>query len=232
MNLFKTLAGILCTNADVTIVIRKMADGRLVTSTRFSNNDVNDDAKDLIAPFNVSGSPEDLDNQFTDLIKEPLEQSSGLQTSMKNFEASKKIAQAKSAAASEAKRKEDSEKKAAKDKANKLLSEAKKLMDSRKWKEAKAKLTEALKLAESLKPAEATLTASIQSALDKCKKYDAPDIFSFGNAIEEEEEEPSATDGNPDNDPDGNPGDGEAGEEEPIDVFRDGEGDEEADEAA
>ena len=228
MNLFKTLAGILCTNADVTIVVRKMADGRLVTSTRFSDNDVNDGAKDLIAPFNVSGSPEDLDSQFTDLIKEPLEQSSGIQTSMKNFEASKKVAQAKSAAASEAKRKEDSEKKAAKDKANKLLSEAKKLMDSRKWKEAKAKLTEALKLAESLKPAEAFLTASIQSALDKCKKYDAPDIFSFGNAIEEEEEEPSATDENPD----GDPGDGEAGEEEPIDVFRDEEGDEEADEAA
>lgn len=204
MDLFKTFAGVLGENADVTIVVRRSTDGRLIVSTNFRNNDVKDAARDVIAPFVVSGTPEELDEGYLGAIAAPLEQSSGLQTSMANFEASKKAAEAKSQAASEAKRKDDAAKKAAKDKFTRVFDEAKKLMDARKWKEARTKLAEASTLADDAQK------ASVAAALSKCEKNDVPDIFNFGA----DPEEPSvgtvddACDESPDCDIENDPEDG------------------------
>ena len=113
MNIFKTIAGILGENDDVTIVVTKSAGGRLAVSTNFRNREVTDKARDLIAPFLVSGTPDELDAEYCGIIAEPLEQSSGIQTSMANFEASKKLAQAKSQQASATKGKAENERLAA-----------------------------------------------------------------------------------------------------------------------
>ena len=188
MNLFKTLAGVLKENADITIVVRKGADDKLTASVSFRNNNVNDPARDVIAPFVVSGTPEEMDAEFAGLIAQPLEQSAGIQTSMENFEASKKAAQAKSQAAAEAKKKEAEEKKAAQGKVDKAIAEAKKLILEKKWAEAKT----VLETARSENPG--VRSTDIAKMLDTCAKNETPDIFSFGNEEEPEEPEMTGTD--------------------------------------
>lgn len=180
MNLFKSLAGILNVDSDMTIVVRKTASGNLVVSTSVKNNAVSDTAKDIIAPFVVSGTPDELDSEFVGTIAAPMEQSVGLQTSMQNFEASKKAAQAKSQAAAEAKKKEADEKSKALKEANATVEKAKKLEAEHKW-------GEAVKLYESALPnVLASEKAKIQAAIDRCKKKDQPDIF--GSAFDDEPE--------------------------------------------
>lgn len=197
MNLFTTLAGIMTPNADTTIVVRKSTDGKIIVSVSYKNNNVTDPAKDIIAPFVVSGSPEEMDAEFVSLIAEPIEQSAGIQTSMANFEASKKVAQAKSQAAAEAKKKEDEAKKANKTKMTKLMEEAKKLAEEKNFGKAISVYTEALALAEG------SDRSKVQAAIDACKKKDQPDIFSsmgFGDEepetteTTESSEEPETTD--------------------------------------
>lgn len=195
MNLFKSLAGILNVDSDMTIVVRKTSSGNLVVSTSVKNNAVSDTAKDIIAPFVVSGTPDELDAEFVGTITAPMEQSVGLQTSMQNFEASKKAAQAKSQAATEAKKKEADEKSKALKEANANVEKAKKL-------EAEHKYKEAVKLYEAALPnVLASEKPKIQTAIDRCKKKDQPDIFSSAfdfdaapaaEETKEAEEEPAA----------------------------------------
>lgn len=175
MNLFKTLAGVLKENADITIVVRKAADDKLTASVSFRNNNVKDPARDVIAPFVVSGTPEEMDTEFAGLIAQPLEQSAGIQTSMENFEASKKAAQAKSQAAAEAKKQAADEKKAAQSKVDKAIADAKRLILEKKWQEAKA----VLETARSENPN--VRSADIAKMLDTCAKNETPDIFSFAS---------------------------------------------------
>lgn len=213
MNIFQTIAGVLGENDDVTIVVTKSAGGRLAVSTNFRNRAVTDNARDLIVPFLVSGTPEELDADYCGIIAEPLEQSSGIQTSMANFEASKKLAQAKSQQASAAKGKAENERLAAEKKARTLYEEARKLSDGKRHDEAARKLEEALKTASE------TDSKKIQDLLDKCKANKAPDIF--GAFEEEDEETPEETgtrtesDGEPEADA---TGETENEDEEPIDI--------------
>ena len=187
MNLFQTLAELTGNQDAVTIVIQKTADNRLAVSVRVNNTKVEDPAKAMIAPFVVSGTPEELDAEFVPLIAKPVEQSSGLQTSMENFEASQKVAQANSKKAAEMKSKVN----ALKEKAKKSLQEAEKLAKDKKYAEAVKVLEKALAEApdESKK--------SIQTAIDTYKAKTAPDIFSmmgddFNEPTQEAEAEPEA----------------------------------------
>lgn len=165
MKLFETLAGIMPTNADTTIVVRKTDSGNLVVSTSLKLNDVKDGARDIIPPFVVNGSPSELDSDFAALLKEPVTQSAGLQDSMKNFEAGMKAAQAKSQSVAEQKKKTKAE-------YDKLMSSAAKLEETNKYSEAATLYEKALAIAEGADKSKA------QSALDKCKKKQQPDIFS------------------------------------------------------
>lgn len=201
--LFKTLAELLGANDDCTIVIRKNTDGRLVVSTNVCNRSVNDAAKTVIAPFIVNGTPEELDNEFADLIAVPVERSTGIQTSMENFEASEKAAQAKSKAAAELKKKEQD----AKSKAEKAIQEAKKLADAKKF-------AEAVKLLETaLAEAPESMKKAITAALEKYRSQDAPDIFNFGM---ESDPEPAdeAGDGDSSDEGDGDEDEAEGSDEE------------------
>jgi len=212
MNIFQTIAGILGENDDVTIVVTKSAGGRLAVSTNFRNREVTDKARDLIAPFLVSGTPEELDAEYCGIIAEPLEQSSGIQTSMANFEASKKLAQAKSQQASATKGKAENEM-AAEKKARALYEEAKKLSDGKRHDEAARKLEEALKTASE------TDRKKIQDLLDKCKANKTPDIFgAFGDEDEEAPAE-TGTGTEPEGEPEADsPEETDTEEEEPIDI--------------
>lgn len=179
MNLFTTLAGILKENTDITIVVRKNSDGRIVVSTALKNNNVNDVAKNVIAPFVVSGTPEEMDAEFVNLITKPMEESTGIQTSMENFEASKKAAQAKSQAAAEKKKQEDEEKKKAKAETDKAVKEADKLFADKKYDAAKTLYQKAAATAEGADK------SRIQKQIDLCEKNAQPDIF---ESFDQEEE--------------------------------------------
>jgi len=194
MNLFKTLLDVLSKNCDVTIVVRKTGDQNLTVSTLLRNDDTTDPARDAISPFVVTGTADELDAEYADLIKAPMEKSSGIQTSMANFEASAKAAQASSKAAAESKRKETDAKKSAKASVAKILASADTLLKEKKYADAKAlynKAKDAAVLAE--------LTAekaAAQKGIDTCSKNEAPDIFSaFGEAEAETDPEEQTTKG-------------------------------------
>lgn len=189
MDLFKTIAGILSGDTDITIVIRKTASDKLVVSTNLRNQALEDPAKGVIAPFVVSGTPEELDAEYAGIIAGPLEQSSGLQTSMKNFEASAKAAKAASKAAADFKQKEENAKREAKNTVTKLLSEADALSKQKKYGQAKEKYSEAAKAAEKADLKDELKKAKAGAA--ECARKDVPDIF---GAFADPEPEPEETD--------------------------------------
>lgn len=171
MKLFSTIAAMLSTGSTVSIIIRKNSDGRLVVSTVFRNENVKDEARDQIVPFNVSGTPEELDAEYLDVIGKPLELSKGLQTSMENFEAQQKIAEANSREAKAKKDAIEKEKREKENKGKKLKDEADKLLKDKKYNEATSKYEQALKLLSGKEADDA------KKSLEECKKHSAPDIF-------------------------------------------------------
>lgn len=175
MNLFVTLASIISAGTDVTIVIRKNTDGRMVVSTAARNTEVKDSAKDIIPPFVVSGTPDELDAEFVQIITEPVSKATGLQTSMKAFEASMATAAAKSKAV-------DEEKKTKKLNYDKAMAEGKKQEDAKNYEEAVKSYGKAL---ENATPADAS---KAKAAIDRCRKNQQPDIF----AMSFDDEEPKA----------------------------------------
>jgi len=216
MDLFKTLAGILSGDTDITIVVRKTGADKLIVSTNLCNRDVEDPAKGVIAPFVVSGTPDELDAGYAALITEPLEQSSGLQTSMKNFEASAKAAKAASKAAAEVKQKEDSAKRETKNAITKLLSEADALFKQKKYRQAKAAYEKAASEAEKADLKDELKKA--QAGIAESAKKEVPDIFGafdMDNDPESGEDSTDTDDESPteDGDPETEDGDPEPGEE-------------------
>lgn len=210
MDLFKKISEILSLGSTVTIVIAKGKDeNELTTSVMFRNNTVADAAKDIIAPFVVTGSPEELDAEFVSAISAPLEQSKGLQTSMKQFEESQKQAKAQSAASTATKKAVDDAARKNKEKVDKLLAAAKKAKDTKKWDEAIRNLQEALKLTT-----DPAAKEKIEKDIAACKEKNVPSIFSFDSVSDEQEETANDCD-------EGETDDGQSEDEtpeEPIDL--------------
>ena len=178
MNMFEELNKIMGVGNDTTIVIRKLAEDKMTVSVNFRNNAVKDEAKDLLQPFIVSGTPAELDGGFVAEISRPIAESAGLQTSMQEFEAAKKVAEAKSAALADQKEKEE---KARKEQYTKYLDAAKKAQAERKWKEAISALTSAKEFASE------DDKAKCDEGIAYCKEQDVPDLFS-GDGFGEETE--------------------------------------------
>lgn len=185
MNLFKTIADTVGVNDDVTIVVRKNADGLLVASVRVENRSVKDGARNLIAPFVVKGTPEELDEGFVDALTAPLAQSAGLQTSMQHFEAAKKAAEAQSQAAKAEADKAKKMKETAKKEVDGPLKAADELKDAKKFGEAKKAYDKAKAKAEAAGLKEEA--AKAKAGAELCSRNDVPDIFSaFGPKAEQE----------------------------------------------
>lgn len=187
--IFKELAAYLEEGCDINITIRKVAE-KIVACVSYNNTMVKDEAKGMIPPFTVSGTPEELDAEFINVIKEPMQKSQGLQTSMKEFEAAMEVAKANTKAAAEAKKKEaDSKKKEAdaekkkKDEYKKHLDAGNKLKTEKKWKEAIKEYQAAMPFASDEEK------ANLTGLITLCKNNDTPDIFA---AFDDDDDETPA----------------------------------------
>jgi len=95
-------------NSKLIFTIAKATENRIITSILIQNDGCGDKAKNIIPPFNLKGTPEELDEGFFEKIKKPLETVSGLMVEMEAY--MKQVEEAKKQSAME-KEKVDREKK-------------------------------------------------------------------------------------------------------------------------
>lgn len=119
-------------NSKITLSITKATENRILVSILIENDSCADKAKNIIPPFNLKGSPEELDNGFFEHIKKPLKTADGLISNMQNFLKGVESAQANSAME---KQKSDKEKAKSK-KYSEALIKADTLAKAGKYKEA------------------------------------------------------------------------------------------------
>ncbi|WP_343657966.1 PRTRC system protein E [Chryseobacterium sp.] len=119
-------------NSKITLSITKATENRILVSILIENDSCADKAKNIIPPFNLKGSPEELDNGFFEHIKKPLKTADGLISNMQNFLKGVESAQANSAME---KQKSDKEKAKGK-KYSEALIKADTLAKAGKYKEA------------------------------------------------------------------------------------------------
>ncbi len=151
-------------NVDITLVIRKSADGRMAVSVLPKSNTLKDEAQNSIVPLTLNGTPEELDSGFLQVVARPMQKASGLISNMAQFEAQADKAAASSKGAKVAKAKESKEDREKREKYEKNLKKAEEHIAAKRHKEAVDALTEARKYAktEDLK--------SIDDRLDEQKK--------------------------------------------------------------
>ena len=161
-------------NVDITLVIRKSADGRMAVSVLPKSNTLKDEAQNSIVPLTLNGTPEELDSGFMQVVARPMQKASGLISNMAQFEAQADKAAASSKGAKVAKAKETKEEKEKREKYEKNLKKAEDHIAAKRHKEAVDALTEARKYAktEDLK--------SIDERLDEQKKLASQgDLFAM-----------------------------------------------------
>lgn len=176
--MFKEFNQMLGSGDSLTIVITKAGD-KLVTSIVPRKSGLKDNAKDMILPLVLTGTPDELDAEFIQAVSTPIRKTTGILTNLREFEKSTEVAEANSKAAkveAEKARKAADEKKKKYDAAIKQADEREK---EGKLREAIAALKEADKYATSNHGA-------ISGRISKLKaKLGANSIF---GAFEEEEE--------------------------------------------
>lgn len=141
---FQSINQMMNHGVDITLVIRKSAEGRMAVSVLPKSNALKGEAQNSIVPLTVSGLPEELDTGFLQTVFRPVQKVSGLIANMEQFEA-----QAEKAASSGkvAKSKESKEDKEKREKYEKGLKKAQELITAQKHKDAVDALTEARKYA-------------------------------------------------------------------------------------
>ncbi|WP_430611603.1 PRTRC system protein E [Flavobacterium sp. JP2137] len=161
------------------LTIAKGAENNLIVSLILQNEQCGDNAKQLIPPFNLRGTAEELDNGFFDKITAPIQSASGLMVDMEAF--MKQLEQAKKQSAME-KEKIDKQKKEqeAKDKKFKdAMAKADELEKESKFREAWMKvpdITEFPEKADEIRKRKISLS----------DKFATPSLF----GAEEEKTEP------------------------------------------
>jgi PRTRC genetic system protein E len=98
------------------LIIAKGVEDNIIVSVFLQNEQCGDQAKELIPPFNVRATAQELDEGFLERIKLPLETASGLMDNMEAFMKQMEVAKRQSAMEKEKtdrdkKEKEDKEKK-------------------------------------------------------------------------------------------------------------------------
>src|SRR5258708_5812266 len=83
-NFFETLFQ-LTQNADWNITVRKWQKDKMIVSVLPFNDTVNDDAKKIVQPMILKGTPQELDKGFFSAIQKPLEETAALFANMENY---------------------------------------------------------------------------------------------------------------------------------------------------
>ena len=173
-------------NVDITLVIRKSADGRMAVSVLPKSNTLKDEAQNSIVPLTLNGTPEELDTGFMQVVARPMQKASGLISNMAQFEAQADKAAASSKGAKVAKAKETKEEKEKREKYEKNLKKAEDHIAAKRHKEAVDALTEARKYA---KPDD---LKSIDERLDEQKKLASQgDLFGMMEESTQDQPQPA-----------------------------------------
>lgn len=173
-------------NVDITLVIRKSAEGRMAVSVLPKSNTLKDEAQNSIVPLTLNGTPEELDSGFLQVVARPMQKASGLISNMAQFEAQANKAASSSKGAKEAKAKESKEDREKREKYEKNLKKAEDHIAAKRHKEAVDALTEARKYAktEDLK--------SIDDRLDEQKKLASQgDLFGMMEEPAQDQPQPA-----------------------------------------
>lgn len=160
--------------------IAKGADSHLIVSVLLNNEGCGDNAKNLIPPLTLNGTPKEFDEEFFEKITTPVKQVSGLMVEMEQFqkqldEAKKQSAMEKTKTEKDKKEKDTKEKKY-----NEALEKANELEKAGKYREAWSAVPD-----PSLYPEKADELRKRRSLLSA--KF-APDLF--GTVQEKEKPEP------------------------------------------
>lgn len=145
---FQSMNQMMNPNVDITLVIRKSADGRMAVSVLPKSNTLKDEAQNSIVPLTLNGTPEELDTGFMQVVGRPMQKASGLISNMAQFEAQADKAASSSKGAKEAKAKESKEDREKREKYEKNLKKAEEHIAAKRHKEAVDALTEARKYAK------------------------------------------------------------------------------------
>lgn len=145
---FQSMNQMMNPNVDITLVIRKSADGRMAVSMLPKSNTLKDEAQNSIVPLTLNGTPEELDTGFMQVVGRPMQKASGLISNMAQFEAQADKAASSSKGAKEAKAKESKEDREKREKYEKNLKKAEEHIAAKRHKEAVDALTEARKYAK------------------------------------------------------------------------------------
>ena len=135
-------------DVDITLVIRKSADGRMAVSVLPKSNTLKDEAQNSIVPLTLNGTAEELDTGFMQVVARPMQKASGLISNMAQFEAQADKAASSSKGVKEAKAKESKEDREKREKYEKNLKKAEDHIAAKRHKEAVDALTEARKYAK------------------------------------------------------------------------------------
>lgn len=145
---FQSMNQMMNPNVDITLVIRKSAEGRMAVSVLPKSNTLKDEAQNSIVPLTLNGTPEELDSGFLQVVARPMQKASGLISNMAQFEAQANKAASSSKGAKEAKAKESKEDREKREKYEKNLKKAEDHIAAKRHKEAVDALTEARKYAK------------------------------------------------------------------------------------
>jgi PRTRC genetic system protein E len=167
-NFFRQLAKLNLVG-DLKLIFRQEENNSFVLTIMLNNEQCGDKAKNLILPFNLNGTAEELDNGFFERISTPLQTASGLMVNMEAFMKSLEEAQKKSAMEKEKVEKEKKEKDAKEKKYKEAFQKAEELEKEGKYKEAWSALP---KVSENPDFAEA-----IRKKQDEYERHFAPSLF-------------------------------------------------------
>lgn len=124
------------------LTIAKGAENNLIVSVMLQNEQCGDSAKNIIPPFNLRGTAEELDNGFFEKITTPIQTSSCLMVDMESFMKQLEVAKSQSAMEKEKTDKEKKEKEAKDKKYKDAMTKADELEKEGKFREAWIKVPE------------------------------------------------------------------------------------------
>ena len=145
---FQTIYGLLAESTEVGISIRRVND-KLTVAVMPRHNELKERATDSFIPLVASGTPEELDGGFANIMAAPVAKAVGIMTNLKEFErqAEKAATKGKPKAAVEKETKEAKEAKEKNDRLDKLMKRVDESVTARRFADAMALLKHALTIA-------------------------------------------------------------------------------------